>query len=256
MLRLGPFLQSLGLHLIFLLIILLLSHFLPQGKSEPLFLDLTSYQLEEREDPQARDTPSKVKHKVKENPKKENPTREVKRHEPLLSEASPKAIYPVEEKVYPVKEEQPSNIASEERPLQPAESFSLAKHQSAQSSSGSPIAKEPHQGSSQSSRKEVGEGKEVTQEVYLKRNLSVIAEIVRRHLGYPYLARRMGWQGNLIITFVLTPKGEIRDLSIEKSSGYEVLDKNTLEVLKKTAPFFPQPPVEVKIRLPVRYVLN
>lgn len=256
MLRLRPFLQSLGLHLMLLLIILLLSHFLPQGKSEPLFLDLTSYQLEEREDPQARDTPSKVKHKVKENPKEENPTREVKRHEPLLSEASPKATYPVEERVYPIKEEQPSNIASEERPLQPAESYSLAKHQSAQSSSGSPIAKEPHQGSSQSSRKEVGEGKEATQEVYLKRNLSVIAEIVRRHLGYPYLARRMGWQGNLIITFVLTPKGEIRDLSIEKSSGYEVLDKNTLEVLKKTAPLFPHPPVEVKIRLPVRYELN
>ncbi|MCS7149545.1 MAG: energy transducer TonB [Caldimicrobium sp.] len=93
-------------------------------------------------------------------------------------------------------------------------------------------------------------------ETYLKAKFSVISEIIKRHLSYPPLARRMGWQGNLIVSFILTPKGEIKDIRIEKSSGYELLDRNTLEVLKKTYSYFPLPPVEVRVRLPVVYKLE
>ncbi|MCS7200155.1 MAG: energy transducer TonB [Caldimicrobium sp.] len=93
-------------------------------------------------------------------------------------------------------------------------------------------------------------------ETYLKAKFSVISDIIKRHLSYPPLARKMGWQGNLIISFTLTPKGEIKDIKVEKSSGYELLDRNTLEVLKKTYSYFPLPPVEVRVRLPVVYKLE
>lgn len=93
-------------------------------------------------------------------------------------------------------------------------------------------------------------------ETYLKAKFSVISDIIKRHLSYPPLARKMGWQGNLIISFTLTPKGEIKDVKVEKSSGYELLDRHTLDVLKKTYSYFPLPPVEVKIRLPVVYKLE
>lgn len=91
---------------------------------------------------------------------------------------------------------------------------------------------------------------------FLKINYSIISEIVKKHLNYPLMARRIGWEGMVVVSFLLTPNGQLKDLEIEKSSGYELLDKNTLETIKKCYSLFPIPPMEVKIVLPVSYKLK
>ncbi|MFN3598535.1 MAG: energy transducer TonB [Aquificaceae bacterium] len=94
------------------------------------------------------------------------------------------------------------------------------------------------------------------QDIYLREKLSLISFIVQKHISYPPLARRMGWEGKVVVCFTLTAEGELKDLHIEKSSGYEFLDKNAMETVKKVAHLFPKPPVDVVVKLPVNYRLE
>ena len=91
---------------------------------------------------------------------------------------------------------------------------------------------------------------------FLSQKFSIISDIVRKHLQYPYLARRMGWEGKVVVSFVLTRQGELKEVRVVQSSGYKVLDENTLATLQGCAKYFPVPPVDVKITLPVVYKLN
>ncbi len=91
---------------------------------------------------------------------------------------------------------------------------------------------------------------------YLLEKLSIISKIVQRNIHYPYIARRMGWEGKVIISFILTKEGKISLLTVEKSSGYEILDKNAIETIKRVSKYFPLPPLDVKIRLPISYRLE
>ncbi|MFN4319311.1 MAG: TonB family protein [Aquificaceae bacterium] len=94
------------------------------------------------------------------------------------------------------------------------------------------------------------------QSLYLREKLSIISSIVQGHISYPPLARRMGWEGRVIVCFTLTSEGRLEDIHIEKSSGYELLDKNAIETVKRVAHLFPKPPVDVIIKLPVNYRLE
>ncbi len=98
--------------------------------------------------------------------------------------------------------------------------------------------------------------KEHAQEMFLKEKLSVISSIVQRNISYPPLARKMGWEGKVVIYIHLRSDGTLEDVKIEKSSGYELLDRNALETVKRVAHLFPKPPVDVVIRLPVSYKLE
>lgn len=93
-------------------------------------------------------------------------------------------------------------------------------------------------------------------ERFLGQKLSLISEIVKKHLKYPYLARKRGWEGKVIVSFVLTKEGKVREVKVEKSSGYQVLDENTVSTLYGCAKYFPVPPVDVKVKLPVVYKLD
>lgn len=92
--------------------------------------------------------------------------------------------------------------------------------------------------------------------LYLSQKLLVISEIMQKNLTYPYLARKMGWQGDLLISFILTPSGELKDVKIEKSTGYEILDRQAKETLLKVVKYFPKPEVEVSVKLPVKFRLE
>lgn len=94
------------------------------------------------------------------------------------------------------------------------------------------------------------------EELYLYSKLGIISKIVQNHISYPYLARKMGWEGKVIISFILTKEGKVTSFTIEKTSSYEILDQNALETIKRCAKFFPLPPVDVKIKLPIVYRLN
>lgn len=103
-----------------------------------------------------------------------------------------------------------------------------------------------------------GQGTGITkpEELYLHSKLGIISKIVQKHISYPYLARKMGWEGKVIISFLLTKEGKVSNFLIEKSSSYEILDQNAIETVKKCAKLFPLPPVDVKIKLPIIYQLN
>ncbi len=49
---------------------------------------------------------------------------------------------------------------------------------------------------------------------------------------YPYLARRNGWEGKVLIRVVLGGDGRLLHAEIQESSGHEVLDQDALQVLR------------------------
>jgi len=61
------------------------------------------------------------------------------------------------------------------------------------------------------------------------------------NLNYPDAARLRGLHGNLILTVVLAPDGRVRDVSVNRSSGYRVLDDAAVRIVHLAAPFPPIP---------------
>ncbi|RMF19651.1 MAG: energy transducer TonB [Gammaproteobacteria bacterium] len=53
------------------------------------------------------------------------------------------------------------------------------------------------------------------------------------HPPYPYLARRMGWQGRVVIRLIVAADGRPLQAEVAESSGYPVLDNAALETLRR-----------------------
>jgi protein TonB len=85
---------------------------------------------------------------------------------------------------------------------------------------------------------------------------SVISKLVREHLEYPYLARRLGWEGEVLLFFRLNPTGEVEEIKVLKSSGFEVLDKSAVNAVKRASKHFPRPNQIVLIKLPIQFKLE
>jgi periplasmic protein TonB len=90
---------------------------------------------------------------------------------------------------------------------------------------------------------------------YLKVNLSFIRDAVERETRYPDMARRMGWEGKVLIAFTVCPDGLVEDIRVIKSCGFKGLDKNAIDTIKRCAPF-PKPPFKAELTLPIIYRLN
>lgn len=90
---------------------------------------------------------------------------------------------------------------------------------------------------------------------YLKEHFLYIKNSIQNKISYPRMARKMGWQGKVIISFIVCKDGSVKDIQIIESSGFKALDKNAMEVIRKVAPF-PKPPVAAEIIIPVIYKLS
>lgn len=97
---------------------------------------------------------------------------------------------------------------------------------------------------------------EKIKEKFILKKLFLISKIIQNNITYPYIARKMGWEGRVIVSFILTKEGKISFLTVEKSSGYDVLDKNAIKTIKKVSKYFPLPPHDVKISIPILYKLD
>ena len=64
---------------------------------------------------------------------------------------------------------------------------------------------------------------------------------IGKYKQYPKIAQMRGWQGEVIVELLLDGNGKLKSKKILTSSGYEVLDKQALEMIDKAAPF-PSPP--------------
>ncbi|MDY6952377.1 MAG: energy transducer TonB, partial [Thermodesulfobacteriota bacterium] len=64
---------------------------------------------------------------------------------------------------------------------------------------------------------------------------------VERHKQYPDTARLRQIEGQVVIRFVITPKGEVQALRLARASGCCDLDDAALRAVQDAAPF-PKPP--------------
>lgn len=58
-------------------------------------------------------------------------------------------------------------------------------------------------------------------------------EWLQSHVSYPSTARDAGWQGVVYIKITITPTGDVRDVKVERSSGFPVLDEAAKEGVSK-----------------------
>lgn len=79
------------------------------------------------------------------------------------------------------------------------------------------------------------------------------------HPGYPLLARKKGWEGIVIVQADIDEKGNVVKINIKESSGFEVLDNESLRTLKKWK-FIPAKQgnqfIEDTVEIPIRFILT
>lgn len=88
-----------------------------------------------------------------------------------------------------------------------------------------------------------------------ERNFAFIRENIMRNITYPERARRMGWEGKVLLSFVVLESGRVQELKILNSSGFKALDDNAKEAVTKTT-FSQKIPYRMVVVLPIEYRLE
>ena len=84
-----------------------------------------------------------------------------------------------------------------------------------------------------------------------------LAALIARQRFYPRLARLRGWQGQVEVQLEIAPGGGLVDVQVSRSSGFEILDRQAVEMVRFARPL-PQPPEELRrkkftVRVPVEF---
>ena len=90
---------------------------------------------------------------------------------------------------------------------------------------------------------------------YLKEHFAYIRDLIQRNISYPARARKMGWTGRVVISFIVHETGRVSDEKVVASSGFDLLDNNVISAIRAVAPF-PSPPVKAELRVPIIYRLE
>jgi protein TonB len=98
-------------------------------------------------------------------------------------------------------------------------------------------------------------GAKQAEQHYLRQNFEHIRSLIMRNLTFPAAARKLGWTGKIRVSFIIREDGRVEDINIVSGSGHEVLDRNVLAAIRRTAPF-PEPPVKAQLILPIVYSLK
>ncbi len=88
-----------------------------------------------------------------------------------------------------------------------------------------------------------------------ERHFSFIREVIMQGIVYPERARRMGWEGKVVLSFVVRENGFIDDVKVITSSGFSLLDENARGTVAKTN-LKKKVPVRLYVLLPVEYRLH
>ncbi len=82
----------------------------------------------------------------------------------------------------------------------------------------------------------------------------------KMHFRYPYIARRQGWDGTVIVDLDITANGRIVAIGIQQSSGYHVLDNNAVATFRAIGTLSPALQAKLKqaqtVSVPVVYQLT
>jgi periplasmic protein TonB len=82
-----------------------------------------------------------------------------------------------------------------------------------------------------------------------------LREAIQRHIIYPDVARRLGWQGRTVVSFLLEPTGHANALQLLESSGFASLDASALQAVARAAPL-PASTESVQIVMPIVFSLR
>jgi len=89
---------------------------------------------------------------------------------------------------------------------------------------------------------------------------SLLGREFAKHRQYPRIAQMRGWQGTVRVQLEIDASGSITSTSVSESSGFEVLDNQALEMVKKASPLPPPPEVlrnrAFSIMVPVTFRLE
>jgi len=82
-----------------------------------------------------------------------------------------------------------------------------------------------------------------------------IRDAIQGAIAYPATARRMGWEGKVVVAFQLLSDGSVRDVRVVQGSGHAALDRGAIDAVRNASPF-PRSPVEAEVITPVVYRLT
>ena len=82
-----------------------------------------------------------------------------------------------------------------------------------------------------------------------------IRDAIQGAIAYPPTARRMGWEGKVVVSFQLLSDGSVRDVRIVQGSGHAALDRGAVDAVRNASPF-PRSPVAAEVITPVVYRLT
>lgn len=81
-----------------------------------------------------------------------------------------------------------------------------------------------------------------------------------RYLSYPVVARRRGWQGEVMVAFDINVAGQLHNVRLAHSSGYAVLDHSAVTAINKLQQIALPDTLgqlqAMELQLPVRYQLH
>jgi TonB family protein len=76
---------------------------------------------------------------------------------------------------------------------------------------------------------------------------------------YPPEARRQGYHGEVLLKVEVLPNGQVGEIEVKKSSGYDVLDRSALNTVRKWK-FIParkgETPISLWVNIPIRFQLQ
>jgi protein TonB len=82
-----------------------------------------------------------------------------------------------------------------------------------------------------------------------------IRDAIQRAIAYPPSARKMGWEGQVVVAFKLLSDGSVRDVRVVQGSGHAALDRGAVDAVRGASPF-PRSPFEAEVITPVVYRLT
>jgi len=94
------------------------------------------------------------------------------------------------------------------------------------------------------------------QEHYEEENLGRIRSILMERLTYPKNALRLKQEGEATVTFTFETDRAVSQISISKSSGFDLLDEAAKNLIMSSASEFPKPSKTVRISVPIAYKLR
>ena len=244
---------SLFIHLFFLTFFTLIFSSLQKHKPLVVEIDLTTYTPSQETSFQNTPTIRRIDtntHKLQRN---------VEPADESKSSTAPNTL--VEKSTQSEPEVKPIDVTEEKTTSQ-----GFSSHETAKVKQEGTVASEPH--SPTSSEKvlqkretyDTQEQKHVShqtiQELYLREKLSIISSILQKNASYPPLARRMGWEGKVVIAITIREDKSLENVEVVRSSGYDILDQNAIETVRRSYHLFPKPPVTVRVVVPITYKLE